>query len=119
MNPSAAMSVSAKTALAVVVPRGRGPEKVSTDKGFGGDSGHWDKRPASFRAGAGPRASGQNGTETAVPERHRQSEEPRLSSSFVAQLLGQVLVHPDAVPRKAGAAYGQILSGSANLDRQF
>src|ERR1051326_3497961 len=119
MNASAVPSVSAKTALAVTAPRGRGAEKVSTDKGLGGDRGSWDKRPASFRAGAGQRAPGQNGTESAVPERHRQGEEPRLSSSFVAQLLGQVLVHPDAVPNKAGAAYGQALGGSANLDRRF
>jgi len=119
MNPAVHMSVSANTALAAMAPYGRGPEKTSTDKDFSGDGGNWAKRQAAFRTGAASRASRQNGTEQLVPERHRDGEEPRLSSSFVAQLLGQVLVHPDAVPSRSGAAYDRGIGTLSQFDRQL
>ena len=119
MNPAANLSVTAKTALAAVASRGRGPERISPDKGLGGDGGNWDKRQPPFRPGIGQAAARQNGTVAAVPERHRSAEDVRLSSSFVAQLLGQVLPHQGAVPSRSGAAYGQVSDLSSQLDRQF
>ena len=119
MNPAANMSVSANTALAAMAPYGRGPEKTSTDKGLGGDGNSWAKRQPSSRASTAAKPSRQNGTEPFVPERHRDGEEPRLSSSFVAQLLGQVLPYQGAVPRRTGAAYDRGADMLSSLDRQL
>lgn len=119
MNGAANLSVTAKTALAAVAPRARGPERASSDKGLGGNGDNWDRRQPFFRASAARDASRQNGTAAAVPERHKSGEDLRLSSSFVAQLLGQVLPHQATVPGRSGAAYGQVLDMSSRLDRQF
>ena len=95
--------------------RARATQNTGFAGGFDGESPRQSAARDAFHTVFATSGLRQSGTETVVPNRYDEIENPQLSAAFVAQLLGQIMPHRDLNLSKARAAYRKTQHQSAQL----